>query len=43
MTARAKFGGFCSRCNGVINQGDEVALRHGNWIHVECHPGADDQ
>lgn len=41
--ARAKWPGFCSRCNEPIHQGSEVVIRHGEWIHPRCAPGGDDE
>jgi len=40
----ADFTGTCPRCDNPITRNvSRVVLRHGDWIHVECAPGGDDE
>lgn len=40
---RAAYASTCARCQHDVRPGQEVAMRHGAWIHVECAPGGDDE
>jgi hypothetical protein len=39
----AKFDGVCIGCNGDIETGDIIGLRHDKWVCVECAADDDQQ
>lgn len=39
----ARFEAYCGRCGGHIARGDRIVHQRGQYIHVTCASGADDQ
>lgn len=40
---KARFPGWCPRCDGGFRVGDDITIRKGIAIHAACAPGADDE
>lgn len=41
---KAIYHGICPKCHGpIVRAESRVYAKRGEWIHVECAPGRDDQ